>query len=80
MIESRFATYYKNHPERHVLSKAHNEKIKFTAIPELSAKIDSNFEKKLRSDKYAYLEQCVELKIEVALMYINRTHSNLQYI
>jgi len=83
MVQFRFPKYYENHPESCENSKiiiTDNEKMKFSTEPEISLKKDLAFEKKQRSDRYAYLEKSIEMKIEVALMFLQRSRSHLEYI
>lgn len=83
MERQRFAKYYENHPESYNISKIlkkDTETIKAPVKPEISSKTDSDFEKQQRSDRYAYLEKSIEMKIEVALMFLQRSRSHLQYI
>lgn len=81
MIQSRFATYYENHPESNDVSKilkTSNENIKSAINPAIPSKKAIDLEKKLRNEQYAYLEKSIKMKIELALMYISRSHSYLQ--
>jgi len=83
MIRLRFPLYYENQAESIDISEilsTSNEKIKSAIQPESPSKTDASFEKKQRSDSYAYLEKSIEMKIELALMYLNRSRANLQAI
>lgn len=92
MVRLRFATYYENHPETYDISKIlekSNDQIKSTidikkdAIEneqKKTATIARVSEKNRQADERAYLKQSVEMKIELALMYLNRSTTHLQYL
>jgi len=83
MVQSRFPIYYENHSESYDISeilKTSNDKLKSAIKPEPPSKTDASFEKKQRSDGYAYLEKSIEMKIELAFMYLNRSRLYLESI
>lgn len=45
-----------------------------------TARIAQVSEKNRQADERAYLKQSVEMKIELALMYLNRSTAHLQYL
>ncbi|MBI4856665.1 MAG: hypothetical protein L6276_05170 [Acetobacterium sp.] len=92
MVRLRFATYYENHPETYDISKileTSNDQIKSTIDvkkealeneQKKTARIAQVSEKNRQADERAYLKQSVEMKIELALMYLNRSTAHLQYL
>lgn len=83
MVQSRFATYYENHPECYEITtilKKSNEKIKSA----LKLPVDSPAEKSINvmflADEQAYLMKSVVLKIELAMLYLDRSNMHLRYL
>lgn len=83
MVQSRFATYYENHPETNDISliletsKASNQSAQRSNTP---SKKEIALAKKQRADEWNYLKNSIEMKLEVALMHINRSNAHLQYL
>lgn len=83
MVFFRFATYYENNPESCDISRAlktSNPITKPKIKPVNSSNITSDTEKKRKADERAYLIQSVEMKIELALMYVDRSNSTIASI
>lgn len=83
MVRLRFATYYENHPETYDISKilaTRNDKINAQLDLKKAPLTDRVSEKKSQEDEYTYLKQSVEMKIELALMYLKRSNAHLQYL
>lgn len=78
----RFATYYENNPESRDISKVlkKNTEIKSKIRSVNPSKETTDTEKKHQADERAYLKQSVEMKIAVALMYIDRSNSTIASI
>lgn len=87
MVRLRFATYYENHPETYDISKIlekSNDKIKSTIELKKERKKPSQTDRVSEEKQLAYdgdyLKQSVEMKIELALMYLSRSNAHLQYL
>lgn len=83
MVRLRFATYYENHPETYDISKIlekSNDQIKTCIEVNKTTQIDQISEKNRQADERAYLKKSVEMKIELALMYLSRSTDHLQYL
>ena len=83
MVRLRFATYYQNHPETYDISKTlekNNYQIKTAVeVKEILPTVQV-LENDRQTDELAYLKQNVEMKIELALMYLKRSTTHLQYL
>ena len=83
MVQSRFATYYQNHPETNDISLILETSSTTNKSP-LRATSLSQKEiaraKKQRADEWDYLKNSIEMKLELALMYLNRPNAHLQYL
>ncbi|WP_303867709.1 hypothetical protein [Acetobacterium wieringae] len=81
MVQSRFATYYENHPETSdislILKTCKNQTITpcHTSTP---SKNEIALAKKQRSDEWDYLKNSIEMKLELAFLYLNRSNAHLQ--
>ncbi|MDD3305482.1 MAG: hypothetical protein PHO29_00080 [Acetobacterium sp.] len=83
MVQSRFATYYENHPETNDISlilETSNNTIKSSLRSNTPSKKEIALEKKQRADEWDYLKQSIEMKLELALLYLNRSNAHLQYL
>lgn len=92
MVQSRFATYYENHPETNDISliletsdttnksphRATTNKSPHRATT--PSKKEIALAKKQRADEWDYLKNSIEMKLELALMYLNRSNAHLQYL
>lgn len=83
MVQSRFATYYENHPETNDISlilEASNTANKSPHRASTPSKKEIALAKKQRADEWDYLKNSIEMKLELALMYLNRSNAHLQYL
>lgn len=83
MVQSRFATYYENHPETNDISiilETSNTTNKSPLRSSVLSKKEIALAKKQRADEWDYLKNSIEMKLELALMYINRSNTHLQYL
>ncbi|MDO9491002.1 hypothetical protein [Acetobacterium sp.] len=83
MVQSRFATYYENHPETNDISiilETSNTTNKSPLHSSDLSKKEIALAKKQRADEWDYLKNSIEMKLELALMYINRSNTHLQYL
>ncbi len=83
MVQSRFATYYENHPETNDISiilETSNTINKSPLRSSALSKKEIALAKKQRADEWDYLKNSIEMKLELALMYINRSNTHLQYL
>ncbi|MBU4541104.1 MAG: hypothetical protein KJ774_07765 [Firmicutes bacterium] len=83
MVQSRFATYYENHPETNDISLilGTSKTIDKSQLrSNLPTKKEIALAKKLRTDEWAYLKNSIEMKLELALMYLNRSNTHLQHL
>lgn len=83
MVQSRFATYYENHPETNDISlilETSNETPKSTQQSNTPSKKEIALAKKQRADEWNYLKNSIEMKLEMALIYLNRSNAHLQYL
>lgn len=83
MVQSRFATYYENHPETNDISlilETSNNTIKSSLRSNTPSNKEIALAKKQRADEWDYLKQSIEMKLELALLYLNRSNAHLQYL
>lgn len=83
MVESRFATYYENHPETNDISlilETSSTKNKYPHRKSTPSKKEIALAKKQRADEWDYLKNSIEMKLEVALLYLNRSNAHLRYL
>jgi hypothetical protein len=83
MVQSRFATYYENHPETNDISlilETSNTINKSPLRTGTPSKKEIALAKKQRADEWDYLKNSIEMKLELALMYLNRSNAHLQYL
>ncbi len=81
MVQSRFATYYENHPETNDISlilKTGNNQTITPCLTSTPSKKEIALAKKQRSDEWDYLKKCIEMKLELAFLYLNRSNAHLQ--
>lgn len=81
MIQSRFATYYQNNPETKDLSlivKNSKTASKSSHPSKTPSKKELALAKKQRADERDYLRKSVEMKLELAFLYISRSNADLQ--
>lgn len=83
MVQSRFATYYENHPETNDISMILETSNTLNKSPQHAttpSKKEIAMAKKQRADEWDYLKNSIEMKLELALMYLNRSNAHLQYL
>ncbi|WP_373482708.1 hypothetical protein [Acetobacterium sp.] len=83
MVQSRFATYYENHPETNDISLILETSSTTSKSPHRTtthSKKEIALAKKQRADEWDYLKNSIEMKLELALMYLNRSNAHLQYL
>lgn len=83
MVNLRFATYYETHPESSNLSLIlgdKNHQNNSNQKNKSNQKKSGTSKSQKKSDEFAYLQKSVEMKIDLALLYLNRSMSHLQYI
>jgi|ADurb_H2B_03_Slu_FD_contig_111_105462_length_5457_multi_5_in_0_out_0_1 hypothetical protein len=78
MVNQRFSTYYETHPESSNLSLILSENSKQSSRSILKKSHTPKTQKK--STDFADLQKSVEMKIELALLYLNRSTACLQQI
>ena len=78
MVNQRFSTYCETHPESSDLSLILTENSKQS---NRSIQINSGAPKtQKKSDEFAELLKSIELKLDLALLYLNRSAAYLQHI
>jgi len=83
MVQSRFATYYENHPETNDISLILETSNTINKSPHRATTLSKKeiaLAKKQRADEWDYLKNSIEMKLELALMYLNRSNTHLQYL
>ncbi len=81
MVQSRFATYYENHPETNDISlilETGNHKNNSSLHSDTTSKKETAQTKNQLAEEWDYLKKSIDMKLELALLYLNRSNSLLQ--